>query len=103
MSLSFRVWDPRLDKSHESCCCYQVPDYYTIIKDPIDIQTIETKMQSSKYFSLSLLMADLRRMTKNAKRYNSPDTIYFKAANKIEACIEQALAEVLFDTKTQVK
>ncbi|XP_038881860.1 histone acetyltransferase GCN5 isoform X3 [Benincasa hispida] len=50
-----------------------VPDYYEIIKDPVDV----------------------RRMFVNARTYNAPETIYYKCATRLEAHFQSRLQSVL--------
>jgi len=38
------------------------------------------------YLTLHQFVADMRRMFGNARTYNAPDTIYFKAANRCGCC-----------------
>jgi histone acetyltransferase len=61
----------------------EVPDYYDIIKDPIDLRTISRRLDSEQYFiTLDMFVADMKRMFSNARTYNSPDTIYYKCTNR---------------------
>ncbi|KAE8803666.1 putative histone acetyltransferase GCN5 [Hordeum vulgare] len=63
-----------------------VPDYYDIIKDPIDLKTMSRRVESEQYYvTLEMFVADLKRMFINARTYNSPDTIYFKCSTRLEA------------------
>lgn len=63
-----------------------VPDYYDIIKDPIDLKTMSRRVESEQYYvTLEMFVADLKRMFVNARTYNSPDTIYFKCSTRLEA------------------
>ncbi|KAH7285927.1 hypothetical protein KP509_33G051500 [Ceratopteris richardii] len=63
----------------------EVPDYYDIIKDPIDLKTISKRLESEMYYlTLEMFSADMKRMFANARTYNSPDTIYYKCANRLE-------------------
>ncbi|KAG2328995.1 hypothetical protein Bca4012_021384 [Brassica carinata] len=62
-----------------------VPDYYDIIKDPIDLKTIAKRVESEEYYvTLDMFVADARRMFNNCRTYNSPDTIYYKCATRLE-------------------
>ncbi|CAM0912675.1 unnamed protein product [Alopecurus aequalis] len=63
-----------------------VPDYYNIIKDPIDLKTMSRRVESEQYYvTLEMFVADLKRMFVNARTYNSPDTIYYKCSTRLEA------------------
>ncbi|XP_022771190.1 histone acetyltransferase GCN5-like isoform X2 [Durio zibethinus] len=63
-----------------------VPDYYDIIKDPMDLKTLSKRVESEQYYvTLEMFVADVKRMFANARTYNSPDTIYYKCATRLEA------------------
>ncbi|XP_058198118.1 histone acetyltransferase GCN5-like isoform X3 [Rhododendron vialii] len=60
-----------------------VPDYYDIIKDPMDLKTMSKRVESEQYYvTFEMFVADVRRMFANARTYNSPETIYYKCASR---------------------
>ncbi|KAH8515417.1 hypothetical protein H0E87_004037 [Populus deltoides] len=60
-----------------------VPDYYDIIKDPMDLKTMSKRVESEQYYvTLEMFIADVKRMCANARTYNTPDTIYYKCATR---------------------
>ncbi|KAI9182545.1 hypothetical protein LWI28_026388 [Acer negundo] len=63
-----------------------VPDYYDIIKDPMDLRTMSKRVESEQYYvTFEMFVADAKRMFANARTYNSPDTIYYKCSSRLEA------------------
>ncbi|KAL9243032.1 hypothetical protein vseg_016972 [Gypsophila vaccaria] len=63
-----------------------VPDYYDIIKNPIDLKTMSKRVETETYYvTFEMFVADVRRMFDNARTYNSPETIYYKCATRLEA------------------
>ena len=54
------------------------PAYYVVIKRPIDLKTIATKIQEAGYISLDALEADLQLMVKNAKTFNEPRSLIYR-------------------------
>ncbi|CAL0326874.1 unnamed protein product [Lupinus luteus] len=63
-----------------------VPDYYVIIKDPMDLKTMSKRVESEQYYvTFEMFVADVRRMFSNARTYNSPETIYYKCSTRLEA------------------
>ncbi|XP_019444473.1 PREDICTED: histone acetyltransferase GCN5-like [Lupinus angustifolius] len=63
-----------------------VPDYYDIIKDPMDLKTMSKRVESEQYYvTFEMFVADVRRMFSNARTYNSPETIYYKCSTRLEA------------------
>ncbi|KAM0937564.1 putative histone acetyltransferase chromatin remodeler Bromodomain family [Dioscorea sansibarensis] len=62
-----------------------VPDYYDIIKDPMDLRTMSKRLESELYYvTFEMFVADVKRMFANARTYNSPETIYYKCATRLE-------------------
>ncbi|KAM3914472.1 protein polybromo-1 isoform 6-T6 [Leptodactylus fuscus] len=60
------------------------PDYYAIIKDPIDLKTVSQRIQSGYYKNLNAMAKDIDLLAKNAKTYNEPGSQVFKDANTIK-------------------
>uniref|UniRef100_A0A8C2A4Q9 Protein polybromo-1 n=1 Tax=Cyprinus carpio TaxID=7962 RepID=A0A8C2A4Q9_CYPCA len=61
------------------------PDYYAVIKEPIDLRTVAQKIQVCGALKLFYAMAkDVDLLTKNAKTYNEPGSQVFKDANAIK-------------------
>ncbi|KAK7824300.1 histone acetyltransferase gcn5 [Quercus suber] len=60
-----------------------VPDYYDIIKDPMDLKTMSKRVESEQYYvTFEMFVADVKRMFANARTYNSPETIYYKCSTR---------------------
>uniref|UniRef100_A0A0E0M7P2 histone acetyltransferase n=1 Tax=Oryza punctata TaxID=4537 RepID=A0A0E0M7P2_ORYPU len=79
-----------------------VPDYYDIIKDPIDLKTMSKRVESEQYYvTLEMFVADMKRMFSNAKTYNSPDTIYYKCASRLESFFSNKVASQLAQASTK--
>ncbi|CAH8382788.1 unnamed protein product [Eruca vesicaria subsp. sativa] len=73
-----------------------VPDYYDVIKDPIDLKTIAKRVESEEYYvTLDMFVADVRRMFNNCRSYNSPETMYYKFATRLEAHFHSKLQAAL--------
>jgi histone acetyltransferase len=63
----------------------EVPDYYNIIKDPMDMKTMSKRVESELYYiTFEMFVADVKRMFHNARTYNAPETIYYKCATRLE-------------------
>lgn len=62
-----------------------VPDYYDIIRDPMDLKTMSKRVESEQYYvTFEMFVADVKRMFANARTYNSPETIYYKCSTRLE-------------------
>jgi hypothetical protein len=59
----------------------QAPNYSKIIKQPMDLSTMKSKVERGVYNSWSDLQADLVLMFTNAKTYNAPTTVVHKQAD----------------------
>uniref|UniRef100_A0AAY4CCS3 Protein polybromo-1 n=1 Tax=Denticeps clupeoides TaxID=299321 RepID=A0AAY4CCS3_9TELE len=70
------------------------PDYYAIIKEPIDLRTIAQRIQSGSYKSIGAMAKDIDLLTKNAKTYNEPGSQVFKDANLIKKIFIQRKNEI---------
>lgn len=65
------------------------PDYYEIIKNPIDMEKIFSKIKTQQYSGLDDLTVDFLLMFKNACTYNETDSQIYKDAVKLqEVCLE---------------
>ncbi|XP_030274853.1 polybromo 1, like isoform X2 [Sparus aurata] len=70
------------------------PDYYAIIKEPIDLRTIAQRIQIGYYKSVNAMAKDVDLMAKNAKTYNEPGSQVFKDANTIKKVFIQRKTEL---------
>uniref|UniRef100_A0A4W6D6R8 Protein polybromo-1 n=1 Tax=Lates calcarifer TaxID=8187 RepID=A0A4W6D6R8_LATCA len=70
------------------------PDYYAIIKEPIDLRAIAQRIQIGYYKSVNAMAKDIDLMTKNAKTYNEPGSQVFKDANTIKKVFIQRKTEL---------
>ncbi|XP_065742371.1 protein polybromo-1 isoform X19 [Phocoena phocoena] len=72
----------------------QYPDYYAIIKEPIDLKTIAQRIQNGSYKSVHAMAKDIDLLAKNAKTYNEPGSQVFKDANSIKKIFYMKKAEI---------
>uniref|UniRef100_A0A3B4FGC1 Protein polybromo-1 n=1 Tax=Pundamilia nyererei TaxID=303518 RepID=A0A3B4FGC1_9CICH len=63
----------------------QYPDYYAIIKEPIDLKIIAQKIQLGHYRSVNAMAKDIDLLVKNAKTYNEPGSQVFKVRVHLKA------------------
>ncbi|KAF5301597.1 hypothetical protein FQR65_LT08902 [Abscondita terminalis] len=71
------------------------PDYYEVIKSPIDMEKISYKVRTNSYENLDELVNDFILMFDNACKYNEPDSQIYKDA--------LVLQRVCLQTKLQLK
>ncbi|XP_045540013.1 protein polybromo-1 [Papilio machaon] len=58
----------------------EYPDYYELIKNPIDMEKIAHKLKHGSYNSVNELASDFILMFDNACKYNEPDSQIYKDA-----------------------
>ncbi|KAG2106222.1 uncharacterized protein F5147DRAFT_701500 [Suillus discolor] len=63
----------------------RVQGYAEMIKHPMDLGTMSTKVARGKYRSLEEFTTDFRLVVNNAKIFNPPGTIYHTEAERLEA------------------
>ena len=62
-----------------------VPDYLDVIKEPIDLSTIDKRIRQENYYrSKQMLFADLMLMVNNCKLYNDEASTYVQCAVSLE-------------------
>lgn len=62
----------------------RVPDYYYVIYNPMDLQTIQKKITKDKYCEISEFHADINQIILNSYKYNLRETVYFSATVEFE-------------------
>ncbi|XP_040293314.1 transcription intermediary factor 1-alpha isoform X1 [Bufo bufo] len=79
-----------------------VPDYYRIIKSPMDLSHIKRKLQlngSPHYSHPEEFVSDIRLIFKNCAEFNEPDSEVATAGIKLESYFEELLANIYRDKK----
>lgn len=72
----------------------EVPDYYNFIKEPMDLSTMEIKLESNKYDKMEDFIYDVRLVCNNCRMYNGENTSYFKYANRLEKFFNGKVKEI---------
>ena len=62
----------------------EVPDYYNVITSPMDLSTMEEKLESDAYATPRDLVEDLKLVINNCRQYNDSTTVYNKCAVRLE-------------------
>ncbi|CAG9462932.1 unnamed protein product [Pedinophyceae sp. YPF-701] len=78
---------------HEPVNGDEVPDYYEVIKDPIDLRLVKERLDAGYYRTLDMFLADMKLMFNNCRFYNAPETIYYKIAGRLEQFFESWVRE----------
>ncbi|XP_066976704.1 protein polybromo-1 isoform X5 [Macrobrachium rosenbergii] len=70
------------------------PDYYEVIKQPIDMERILQKLKSNIYMTVDDMLADMTLMFQNACRYNEPDSQIYRDALTLQRHVLQKRLEL---------
>lgn len=72
----------------------EVPDYYEVIKEPMDLSTMEERLQADMYPKPEDFVRDAKLIFDNCRRYNNETTPYAKSANKLEKYMWQQIKNI---------
>ncbi|XP_045520009.1 nucleosome-remodeling factor subunit NURF301 isoform X1 [Pieris brassicae] len=79
----------------------EAPTYYKIIKEPMDLQTVEKKVNDQTYSTLSEFIGDMTKIFDNCRYFNPKDSEFYRCAEGLEAFFAQKIKyfrEKLFET-----
>ncbi|KAI8355124.1 hypothetical protein EDC96DRAFT_446806 [Choanephora cucurbitarum] len=62
----------------------EVADYYDIIKDPMDLATLEENVKADAYPTMEDFVRDTQKIFDNCRIYNGEDTEYARCSAKLE-------------------
>lgn len=71
-----------------------IPDYFDIIKNPMDLSTITKKLESGEYADADAFVADVRLMLSNCFTYNHPESQVTKMGKSLEKYFNGAVAKI---------
>ncbi len=69
----------------------EVTDYYDVIKNPMDLSTMESKLENNQYANVDELTADAQLIFDNCRSYNPASSPYAKCATKLEKFLKDTL------------
>lgn len=72
----------------------ELPDYYEIIKKPIDLKKIQAKIKDSKYSSLDQLQVDIDLMFKNTQEYNMEGSLIYEDSVVLQSVFKSARTRI---------
>uniref|UniRef100_A0A3Q2XQB1 Bromodomain PHD finger transcription factor n=1 Tax=Hippocampus comes TaxID=109280 RepID=A0A3Q2XQB1_HIPCM len=70
---------------------HDAPDYYRVIKEPMDFSTMESRLQKRHYHKVTEFVADVTKIFDNCRYYNPNDTPFFQCAEVLEGFFVQKL------------
>ena len=72
----------------------EVQDYYEVIKEPMDLATMEEKHEKDMYPTPEDFIRDAKLIFDNCRKYNNETTPYAKSATRLEKFMWQKIKEV---------
>lgn len=69
----------------------EVPDYYEVIKEPMDLTTMESKLDKDQYETVDQFVYDARLIFNNCRSYNNETTTYYKNATRLEKVLKDTI------------
>ncbi|KAL7414912.1 hypothetical protein BDY24DRAFT_385012 [Mrakia frigida] len=71
----------------------EVADYYVVVAEPMDLSTMELKLDSNLYPTLDDFLYDADLIFKNCRQYNPESSTYVKNANRLEKFMKERVKE----------
>ncbi|KAJ2083896.1 histone acetyltransferase [Coemansia sp. RSA 988] len=71
----------------------EVPDYYNVVKEPMDLMTLESNVDENKYSTLDAFVRDTRKIFDNCRNYNGEGTRYWRCATSLEKFFDDKVKE----------
>uniref|UniRef100_M4C5P4 Uncharacterized protein n=1 Tax=Hyaloperonospora arabidopsidis (strain Emoy2) TaxID=559515 RepID=M4C5P4_HYAAE len=92
----------RADLYVEKPSAVDYPDYYTIVKHPMDLITIKARLDDYFYTSHDQFEDDFNLMVGNAQLYNHPDSLVVFDALEIDKCVKSKMKPLRLRTMEQI-
>ena len=70
-----------------------IPDYFDVIKQPMDLGTIRKKLDTGMYNRTDQFESDVRLVFSNCYTYNPPESDVCRMARELETIFEQKMAQ----------
>ena len=71
----------------------QVPDYYDVIKNPMDLSEVERNLNKQNYTTLTNFIGDITQIFDNCHYYNDAKSSIVLCANNLENFFVQKLSQ----------
>ncbi|KAH8665299.1 Bromodomain-containing protein [Ilyonectria robusta] len=71
-----------------------VADYYEVIKEPMDLSTMEAKLEAEQYMTPEDFIKDAQLIFGNCRQFNGEHSLYVKCTNKLEKYMWQQIRTI---------
>uniref|UniRef100_A0A8C0GBH6 Bromo domain-containing protein n=1 Tax=Chelonoidis abingdonii TaxID=106734 RepID=A0A8C0GBH6_CHEAB len=68
-------------------CCPDAEDYFEVISNPMDFQTMQSKCSCGSYRSVLEFLSDIKQVFSNAEHYNQNGSHVLSCLEKTEQCL----------------
>ncbi|KAG6617398.1 chromatin structure-remodeling complex subunit snf21-like protein [Phytophthora cinnamomi] len=92
----------RSDLYLEKPSAVDYPDYYGIVKHPMDLATIKARLDKYYYASHEQFEGDFNLMIGNAQLYNHPESLVVYDALEIDKCVKTKMKPLHLKTMEQI-
>ncbi|GFQ93826.1 nucleosome-remodeling factor subunit NURF301, partial [Trichonephila clavata] len=69
----------------------EAPDYYKVIKEPMDLKTVEQRLNSHTYKKLADFIGDMTKIFDNCRYYNPRSSPFYNCAEMLESFFVQKI------------
>lgn len=66
-----------------------VPNYYKVIKKPMDLSTMRRKLESNEYSNANAFHNDFKQMMRNCQQFNPPGTVVHIAGQEMDRIFKE--------------
>lgn len=71
-----------------------VPDYPKVIKYPMDLTTVDRKLNSGEYDNVEDFISDIRLVFMNCYKFNGPEAMISMLCQNVETAFEKSLRQM---------
>ena len=80
-----------------------LPDYFDVIKKPMDLGTVQQKIDNGSYHAIEEFKADVDLTFDNAMQYNEDGTVVHDAAKELKNQFERLFEKMLVEQRSFVR
>ena len=80
--------------SHSISACFQCPDYYEVVQDPVDLQQLKIRAKKEGFESHEQFHKEVQRMVENTFIYYGDDSEEGMQAQNVDNYLDKRLKEL---------